>query len=257
MPFKHRLLWLASRASARLPRRTVRLRLTMVYSSLFLASGALLLFVTNVLVRRADSGDNGFIVTRTGGGQAVFSFAGTVQGPPGPVAQFAANPGVTPTQILSQAQRAKVQLVSEHTHLVHQLALYSWAALAVVAALAVLFGWLMAGRVLRPLRTMTAAARNLSVTNLHQRLVLDGPDDELKDLGETFNALLGRLETAFTAQRRFVANASHELRSPLARQRTLAQVALPIPTPTSAASGKPMSGCWSPAPSRSGSSRAS
>ncbi|MGH7734236.1 MAG: HAMP domain-containing sensor histidine kinase, partial [Gemmatimonadales bacterium] len=87
-------------------------------------------------------------------------------------------------------------------------------------------GWLMAGRVLRPLRTITATARRISASNLHERLALTGPDDELKELGSTINQLLGRLERSFEAQRNFVANASHELRTPLARQRTLAEVAL-------------------------------
>jgi signal transduction histidine kinase len=84
----------------------------------------------------------------------------------------------------------------------------------------------VAGRVLRPLRTITATARDISAANLHERLALDGPDDELKELGDTIDDLLARLEQAFEAQRRFVANASHELRTPLARQRTVAQVAL-------------------------------
>src|SRR5262249_32932089 len=88
------------------------------------------------------------------------------------------------------------------------------------------------GRVLRPLRTMTSAARRISARNLHQRLALDGPDDELSELGKTFNRLLARLERSFAAQRQFVANASHELRTPLARQRTLVEAALRDPSPT-------------------------
>jgi signal transduction histidine kinase len=87
-------------------------------------------------------------------------------------------------------------------------------------------GWLMAGRVLSPLRVITATARRVSARNLHQRIAMTGPDDELKELGDTFDELLGRLEASFRAQRQFVANASHELRTPLARQRTLLEVAL-------------------------------
>ncbi|HWE71179.1 MAG TPA: ATP-binding protein [Acidimicrobiales bacterium] len=98
--------------------------------------------------------------------------------------------------------------------------------------LSIALGWLLAGRALRPLRTITAAARDISATNLHERLTLDRPDDELKDLGDTFDGLLGRLETSFKAQRRFVANASHELRTPLARQRAVVQVALSDPEAT-------------------------
>jgi signal transduction histidine kinase len=83
--------------------------------------------------------------------------------------------------------------------------------------------------VLRPLREITGAARDISANNLHERLALDGPDDELKELGDTIDALLARLEQSFDAQRRFVANASHELRTPLALNRAMLQVALADP----------------------------
>jgi signal transduction histidine kinase len=97
---------------------------------------------------------------------------------------------------------------------------------------AVLLGWLIAGPVLRQLRIITSAARNISATNLNRRLALAGPDDELKELGDTLDALLERLEVAFESQRQFVANASHELRTPLARLKTLLQVALSDPDAT-------------------------
>ena len=93
-------------------------------------------------------------------------------------------------------------------------------------------GWLVAGRMLGKLRTITAAARSISASSLYARLALGGPDDELKELGDTFDGLLARLEAAFGAQRQFVANASHELRTPLARQRTLIEVALADPEPS-------------------------
>jgi signal transduction histidine kinase len=96
--------------------------------------------------------------------------------------------------------------------------------------LAVLAGWLVAGRMLRPVRTITRTARRISSTSLHERLALDGPEDELKELGDTLDDLFGRLGAAFEAQRRFVANASHELRTPLTRERTLIQVALGDPS---------------------------
>src|SRR5262249_37266052 len=92
--------------------------------------------------------------------------------------------------------------------------------------------WVVAGRVLRPLRTITEAAHNASVTSLHQRLALTGPDDELKKLGDTFDELLGRLAGAFDAQRRFVANASHELPTPLTLGRALLQMTLTDPDAT-------------------------
>ena len=95
-----------------------------------------------------------------------------------------------------------------------------------MAALAVVLGWLVAGRVLRPLRTITATARRISATSLHERLAVNGPDDEFTELAGTLNELLARLQASFTAQRHFVASASHELRTPLTLDRTLLQVAL-------------------------------
>jgi signal transduction histidine kinase len=100
----------------------------------------------------------------------------------------------------------------------------------VIASLAV--GWLIAGRFLRPLRTITATARDISASNLNRRLDLTGRNDEFKDLGETLDDLFGRLEASFESQRHFVANASHELRTPLAAERTLLQVALADPGAT-------------------------
>jgi signal transduction histidine kinase len=108
----------------------------------------------------------------------------------------------------------------------HTLLIQSAIALAVMAALAIALGWLVAGRVLRPLRVITATARRISATSLHERLALAGPDDEFTELAGTLNELLGRLEASFTAQRHFAVNASHELRTPLTLDRTLLEVAL-------------------------------
>ena len=106
-------------------------------------------------------------------------------------------------------------------------------ALGLVAALVAVAGaWWLAGRFLQPLRSMTAAAQEISASNLHRRLELSGPDDELTQLARTLDGLFGRLQASFDAQRRFVANASHELRTPLAGQRTLLQVALADPGAT-------------------------
>ena len=106
-----------------------------------------------------------------------------------------------------------------------------WPFLLALAAIgvAVLAAWWLAGRFLRPLRAMTTAAQEISATNLGRRLSLDGPDDELTELGRTLDDLFGRLQASFESQRQFVANASHELRTPLAGQRTLLQVALADP----------------------------
>jgi signal transduction histidine kinase len=111
----------------------------------------------------------------------------------------------------------------------HQLLVNSGIALAVVAVLALLAGWLVAGRMLRPIRTITRTAQRISSTNLHERLALDGPPDELKELADTLDGLFGRLDAAFEAHRHFVANASHELRTPLTAERSLLQVALDDP----------------------------
>jgi signal transduction histidine kinase len=114
----------------------------------------------------------------------------------------------------------------------HELLVQSAIALAIMMVLALALGWWVAGRILRRLKTVTTTARNISATNLHSRLALAGPDDELKELSDTFDELLGRLESSFQAQRQFVANASHELRTPLARQRAIGQVALDDPDAT-------------------------
>jgi len=126
------------------------------------------------------------------------------------------------------AQAGSVQAAQRATDS-HQLLVNSGIALAIVAVLALLAGWLVAGRMLRPIRTITRTARRISSTSLHERLALDGPQDELKELGDTLDDLFGRLDAAFEAQRQFVANASHELRAPLTRQRALIQVALADP----------------------------
>jgi len=103
------------------------------------------------------------------------------------------------------------------------------ASLAVLVVLSVAFGWLLASRLLRPVRVITAAARDISVSNLSRRLRLSRRDDEFTRLGETLNDLFARLEASFQAQRHFVANASHELRTPLTAERTLLQVTLADP----------------------------
>jgi signal transduction histidine kinase len=118
----------------------------------------------------------------------------------------------------------------------HPRSVYFEIGAGVVIVLAVLVGlwftWQLAGLYLRPLRTLNATARDISATDLRRRLGLQGPDDELTQLGSTLDDLFARLESSFESQRRFVANASHELRTPLAGQRTLLQVALADPDAT-------------------------
>jgi signal transduction histidine kinase len=116
----------------------------------------------------------------------------------------------------------------------HQLEIESAIALGIMAILSGLLGRVVAGRVLRPLRTITATAQEISDTNLHRRLDLPGPRDELRTLADTIDGLLARLEAAFESQRRFVANASHELRTPLTTMRTALDVATAKPNLSSA-----------------------
>jgi signal transduction histidine kinase len=118
------------------------------------------------------------------------------------------------------------QAVLQHTTDVHKLLITCLIAFTVVGVLAIASGWLVAGRVLRPLRTMNDTARNISANNLHERLTLNGPDDEFTELGGTLNDLLGRLDASFQSQERFVANASHELQTPLTLERSLLEAAL-------------------------------
>jgi signal transduction histidine kinase len=121
--------------------------------------------------------------------------------------------------------------ITQHSSDQHQLLVASGIALAVVGGVALALGWLVAGRFLRPLRTITATTREISASNLHERLNLTGPDDELKELADTFDQLLDRLERSFEFERQFVANASHELRTPLAGMRTSLDVAMAKPGP--------------------------
>src|SRR5262249_16215276 len=99
--------------------------------------------------------------------------------------------------------------------LLREFIVQSGIALAIMLVVSLALGWIVAGRVLRPLRTMTTTVRQISARNVHERLAFAGPRDELKDLADTVDGLLGRLETALDTQKRFVANAAHELRTPL------------------------------------------
>ena len=123
---------------------------------------------------------------------------------------------------------------AQHASDRHWFLVFSLAGLAVTTVLAGGLGWAVGGRVLRPLRAITEAARTASQENLDQRLALAGPPDELKELADTFDAMLARLDAAFASQRRFVANASHELRTPLTEMRTLIDVAMAKPTRSTA-----------------------
>jgi signal transduction histidine kinase len=208
----------------RRPVRTVRLRLTLLYGGLFLASGAGLLTITYVLVRSRIP------VVATASGQV----SGSVRTQAGQGVCFVTSPAgasLTPTPPANCLAYGQSLVNGARAAELSQLLTDTGIALAIMTVVSIALGWLMAGRVLRPLRTITSAARYISASSLHERLALTGPDDELKELGDTFDGLLGRLEASFRAQRQFVANASHELRTPLARQRTVVEVALADPHP--------------------------
>ena len=190
---------------ARLPRRTIRLRLALLYGGVFFISGAILLALIYGAVAHTHH-----------------TFSQVV---PAPFIRSSSQ--AAPAQLQPGLRGVKVSVVDsdQRNADLQVLAVVSAIALALMMGL----GWLIAGRVLRPLRTITSAARDISATNLHQRLALTGPDDEFKELGDTFDGLLARLDASFHSQRQFVANASHELRTPLARLKTLVQVTLADP----------------------------
>jgi signal transduction histidine kinase len=146
-------------------------------------------------------------------------------------------PGLS-SSALGQAQarirHLESELEAQRATQARQLLVGSAIALGGMALVSVVMGRLVAGRVLRPLRTMTAATRRISADNLHERLAVPGPADEVKDLADTIDELLERLEGSFAAQRRFVANASHELRTPLSTMRASLDVAVAKPDPVPA-----------------------
>jgi len=204
----------------RLPGRTVRVRLTALYVLLFLFSGALLLVIAS----------------------GVTVHSATMARPQAP--PQTGQPGARIHMLQSQAAQLPLQAANQpdQSQLGHTLFISSLIALAIMTIVSAVLGWLVAGRALRPVRQMTAAAQHISEDNLHERLAVAGPRDELKELGDTIDGLLARLEGAFSAQRRFVANASHELRTPLTTMRASLDVALakpePVPPQTVALAGR-------------------
>jgi len=221
-----------------LPRRTVRLRLTALYSVLFLAAGAGLLAITYILVRWVPNSKIGSPLSPLPGAGSKSRANDTKNGFPSqtpsrfakPTTNGVSTPATNPGVALKHAE-LKAQAAA-HAIDMHALLTMSGIALAVMAVLAVALGWLVAGRILRPLRTITATTQRITEHSLHERLALSGPGDEVKDLADTIDGLLSRLEAAFNAQRRFVANASHELRTPLTLNRALLEVTLANPDTT-------------------------
>jgi signal transduction histidine kinase len=214
----------------RLPRYTIRLRLAVLYGGVFLIMGVVLLAIAYA------------------GGSATVSRSVVAHAAEGVVVKHGSSPApptepevpeapeslhVTPQ---SRAEEQQLGAVAVNVHGSDQRRLLAWSgiALAFMAVASMVLGWLLAGRSLRPLQTITAAARRISASSLHERLALDGPNDELRELGDTFDELLGRLDASFTAQRQFVANASHELRTPLTLERAILEVTLADPDASAA-----------------------
>jgi signal transduction histidine kinase len=200
----------------RWPAPTIRLRLALLYGAVFLVTGAVLLTIGFLLVRDGLTDHHSLRDTLR------------VLGRP-----------VSNDRILSQALGAKpgspeVKLAHEIQHQLinsdlHQLLLEYVVALIATTLVAIVTGYLLAGRALRPIRAMVATAQRVSGENLGERIALDGPADELRELADTFDGMLARLDESFGSQRRFIANASHELRTPLAIMRTEVDVALADP----------------------------
>lgn len=202
----------------RLPKNTIRLRLTLAYGGLFLVSATALLTLTYFLARAQIT--NGFFISKGNGGIAKVLV--TQQG-------VRVGNTVFNRQSVGVPDPVTAAAAAQSGATLHTLVVDFAIALTVMAILSLWLGWLVAGHALSPLRTITNTARDISARNLHRRLALAGPDDELKQLGNTFDELLGRLERSFEAQRQFVANASHELRTPLTFERTLLEVVLADP----------------------------
>jgi signal transduction histidine kinase len=215
------------------PRLTVRARLTLLYTGLFAVCGAVIVAVSYTLMARLpalgqDQQPSRVLV----GGRA----RSILDVPASILAQCQAeqNPSNPDKSALSQCVSLLEQQGAQHqqTLTLSHLLQYSLITLAVVLALAAILGWIFAGRVLRPVQQITTAARAASEHNLSARVALRGPRDELRELAQTFDDMLGRLQAAFESQQRFMANASHELRTPLAVMRATIDVVLGNPDST-------------------------
>jgi signal transduction histidine kinase len=186
---------------------TARLRLTLLYAGLIALSGsavtALIIVLSFTPVRDTDPADKATLVVKL---------------PPKMIGEE--------KRALQEAEAAKAQArVELRSRLIGGAAV----GVGVLTLLSGGLGWWVAGRVLRPVHTVSDTARRLSEQNLHERIPVSGPHDEMRELAETFNGMLARLQRSFDAQSRFAANASHELRGPMTTQRALVEVAAASP----------------------------
>ncbi|MEV7188780.1 HAMP domain-containing sensor histidine kinase [Kitasatospora sp. NPDC093102] len=194
-------------------RPTIRMRLTLLYGGMFLMAGVVLLLLMYVFFQDAVS----YLAPRK------LSFNGNLVQVSGP-------DGISSTMNSAEFnQWQAADFLGRSNSALNTLLRKSLTMLVCLAVIAFAAGYAMAGRVLRPLGRITRTARDVASSDLHRRIELDGPDDELKELADTFDSMLDRLDRSFDSQRRFVANASHELRTPLAINRTLLEVQLSDP----------------------------
>ncbi|MEU0411578.1 HAMP domain-containing sensor histidine kinase [Streptomyces griseorubiginosus] len=207
--------WDPRRPAPQLPwlRPTIRIRLTLLYGGMFLIAGILLLSIIYLVAANA---------LKVGSDLPFKIVTGSVSGD-----QCGIQPGTVESAELNRLLNECVN--EQRQHALDDLLSRSLLALLGLAIIAFAFGYAMAGRVLSPLGRILRTARAVAGSDLSRRIELDGPDDELKELADTFDDMLERLERAFTAQQRFVGNASHELRTPLAINRTLLEVHLSDP----------------------------
>src|SRR5262252_6074596 len=221
-------------------RLSIRTRLALVYGAVFFCMGVGLIAVSYAIVDRSLS------PAGTGGTVAKFvalpgpaSNGIVARQPPGTTGDFLPPGGSLgalppaadgPVPNPAAVRVGLEQLITDVRIQTLRSLLLTWAGvIGLMAVAAGLLGWLLAARMLKPLRDITGTARRLSVANLHERIEFEGPRDELKELADTFDGMLARLDVAFASQRRFVANASHELRTPLAIMRAQLDVALSDP----------------------------
>ncbi|MER5936504.1 HAMP domain-containing sensor histidine kinase [Streptomyces sp. NPDC001928] len=198
-------------------RPTIRIRLTLLYGGMFLIAGILLLSIIYLLAAQAINTGNEPLFKIVNGNQLQVTSDNC--------------PAIKDSSLtISQFNDAISACIDDQRRVaLDDLLSRSLLALLGLAIIAFAFGYAMAGRVLSPLGRITRTARAVAGSDLSRRIELDGPDDELKELADTFDEMLERLQRAFTAQQRFVGNASHELRTPLAINRTLLEVHLSDP----------------------------
>ena len=210
----------------------VRTRLTLLYAILFFIAGLVLLALTYALVAASLPTQPSLSPRATSQDQSKMSEC--------KFALSSARPNPPSASLLAECKQAEeaysvgtaAGLQAQRQRALSDLLAFSLVGLGLMTVASGGLGWFMSGRVLRPVRVITETARRASEQHLGERLALTGARDELKELADTFDDMLERLDGAFAAQRRFVASASHELRTPLTMMRTAIDVTMAKPAPT-------------------------